>query len=113
MLAMALKELRQLARDRRTVAMMVVLPLVLLVVFGYAARFDVDKVSTIVAGQGPSGLRLNGLPGSLPGQLDVIATHPDWGRDEAVDALRRGEASVVVLAGPRQPTVLIDGVNLF
>jgi len=50
MLAMALKELRQLARDRRTVAMMIVLPVVLLVVFGYAARFDIDKVPTIVAG---------------------------------------------------------------
>ena len=50
MLAMALKELRQLGRDRRTVAMMVILPVLLLVVFGYAARFDVESVDTIIAG---------------------------------------------------------------
>ena len=41
MWAMVAKEFRQLRRDRRTVAMMIVLPVVLLVVFGYAANFDV------------------------------------------------------------------------
>ena len=40
MRAMILKEVRQLRRDRRTVAMLVVIPVVLLTVFGYAARFD-------------------------------------------------------------------------
>src|SRR6266511_1043929 len=52
MLAMALKELRQLRRDRRTVALMVGLPIVLLVVFGYAASFDVDQLRTVVVGPG-------------------------------------------------------------
>jgi hypothetical protein len=37
MRAMVAKEFRQLRRDRRTVAMMIVLPVVLLVVFGHAA----------------------------------------------------------------------------
>lgn len=108
MLAMALKELRQLARDRRTVAMMVILPVVLLVVFGYAARFDIDKVSTIVAGPAAETVKAR-----LPSQLDVIATHTDWGRDQAVDALRRGEATVVVIADPHHPAILVDGANLF
>jgi ABC-2 type transport system permease protein len=34
MWAMVQKEFRQLRRDRRTVAMMIVMPLVLLIVFG-------------------------------------------------------------------------------
>ena len=42
MWAMIVKEFRQLRRDRRTLAMMIVLPVVLLVVFGYAASFDVS-----------------------------------------------------------------------
>ena len=50
MLAMVLKEFRELRRDRRTVAMLVGLPLILLVVFGYAANFDVDEISTDVVG---------------------------------------------------------------
>ena len=35
---MVAKEFHELRRDRRTVAMMIVLPVVLLVVFGYAAN---------------------------------------------------------------------------
>lgn len=108
MLAIAVKELRQLARDRRTVAMMIVLPVVLLVIFGYAARFDIDKVPTIVAGP-----RAETVRGQLPDRLDLIATHADWGRDQAVDALRRAEAALVIVADPTHPTALIDGTNLF
>ena len=37
MWAMVAKEFRQLKRDRRTLAMMIVLPVLLLIVFGYAA----------------------------------------------------------------------------
>jgi ABC-2 type transport system permease protein len=109
MLAMALKELRQLARDRRTVAMMIVLPVLLLVIFGYAARFDVDKVPTILAGPGA-----DQLAASLPSRFDVVATHTDWGRDQSIDALRRTEAAVVLIRDPKvPPAALVDGANLF
>ena len=37
MWAIALKEFRQVRRDHRLVALMVVMPVVMLVVFGYAA----------------------------------------------------------------------------
>ena len=50
MRAMIVKEFRQLRRDRRTLAMMVVMPVLLLVVLGYAASFDVSTVPTVVAG---------------------------------------------------------------
>jgi ABC-2 type transport system permease protein len=40
MWAIVIKEFRQLRRDKRTVALMVVAPLLLLVVFGFAARFE-------------------------------------------------------------------------
>ena len=41
MRAMIVKEFRQLRRDRRTLAMMIVMPILLLVILGYAASFDV------------------------------------------------------------------------
>ena len=44
MLAVVIKEFRQLRRDHRTVAMLVMIPLVLLLVFGYAASFDVSTL---------------------------------------------------------------------
>jgi ABC-2 type transport system permease protein len=108
MLAMALKELRQLGRDRRTVAMMVVLPVVLLVIFGYAARFDVTSVRTIIAGPGAEAAKAQ-----VSDRFDVVAIHADWGRDEAVDALRRAEVTVVLIADPQHPAALLDGANLF
>ena len=98
MLAMALKEIRQLRRDHRTVAMMVVLPLVLLVVFGYAARFDVTSIRTIVVG--PAAAQ---VAGALPSPFEVVDTRSADGADQAIDRLRRGEATVAIVADPAQP----------
>ena len=50
MWAMIVKEFRQLRRDRRTLAMMIVMPVILLIVFGYAASFDVSTIPAVVAG---------------------------------------------------------------
>ena len=50
MRAMIVKEFRELGRDRRTLAMVVLLPVVLLVIFGYAANFSVEHISTAVIG---------------------------------------------------------------
>ncbi|HEY7822398.1 MAG TPA: hypothetical protein VIG24_06180 [Acidimicrobiia bacterium] len=50
MLAVIVKEFRQVVRDRRTLAMLIVMPVVLLLVFGYAASFDVDEIPTVLVG---------------------------------------------------------------
>ena len=50
MKAMIVKEFRELLRDRRTLGMLVALPLLLLVIFGYAANFYVSSLSTAVVG---------------------------------------------------------------
>ena len=107
MRAMVLKEFRQLRRDRRTVAMMVVMPLLLLVVFGYAASFDVDKVPTLVVGP-----KAQTATDHLPSVFDVMQVDEGGGRAAAVDSLRNSEAAAAVIAGPR-PTILLDGSELF
>jgi len=107
MLAMALKEFRQLRRDRRTVALMVGLPVLLLVVFGYAASFDVRSLRTVVVG--PAAAR---VAAAAPDQLHVVAEHPAEGRADAVRRLRDGQATVAVVTGPDQ-AVLVDGSDLF
>ena len=50
MWAMIVKEFRQVRRDRRTLVMMIVMPIVLLVVLGYAASFNVQSIPVAVAG---------------------------------------------------------------
>jgi ABC-2 type transport system permease protein len=67
-LAMVIKEFRQLRRDRRTLAMLIVMPLVLLIVFGYAASFDVPEVRTVVVGADAEQAAR-----SLPERLEVVA----------------------------------------
>ncbi|HXF35868.1 MAG TPA: ABC transporter permease [Actinomycetota bacterium] len=106
MWAIAIKEFRQLRRDRRTLALMVMAPLLLLVVFGYAARFDVEEVPTLVLGEGAAT-----AADRLPDLFRVVATRPG-DRGDAVEALRRGEAAVAVVTGPT-PEVLVDGAELF
>jgi ABC-2 type transport system permease protein len=51
---MIVKEFRELRRDRRTMAMTIGLPVILLVVFGYAANFKVHDIPVTVVGPGAS-----------------------------------------------------------
>jgi ABC-2 type transport system permease protein len=112
MWAMAAKEFRELSRDRRTVAMLVALPLLLLIVFGYAASFDVSTIKTIVVG--PQAQQLATVArGMANSPFDIVAIRPADGEAQAEDALRRGEATVVIVADVRDPAILIDGADLF
>lgn len=107
--AMAVKELRQLRRDRRTVALLVLQPMLLLVVFGYAASFDVTSAPTVVAGPAAEV-----VADGLPPVLDVVTVDAELDRDDAIDLLRGADhAAAVVTAAGAPPEVLIDGSRLF
>ena len=108
MWAMIVKEFRQLRRDRRTLAMMIAMPVLLLVVLGYAASFDVSSIS--VAAAGPQAAA---VAARLPRPFDVISTQAAQGRPWAQDQLRDGKAVVAVVTGGARPVVLIDGTQLF
>ncbi|MGH2819720.1 MAG: ABC transporter permease [Actinomycetota bacterium] len=108
MWALVIKELRQVRRDRRTLAMMIVLPLLLLVMFGYAASFDVSEIQTAVLGESAGDMAPR-----LGGPFHVTSTQPEGGRAEAVEMLRDGDATVAVVATDASPEVLVDGSKLF
>jgi ABC-2 type transport system permease protein len=82
MLTMIVKEFRQLRRDYRTLAMMLVLPILLLVVFDYAARFDVARIPVRVVGPAAET-----VAGNLPEPFEVKAFDRRAGRSEAIDAV--------------------------
>jgi ABC-type multidrug transport system permease subunit len=108
MWAMIVKEFRQLRRDRRTLAMMIVMPVVLLIVFGYAASFDVATIPTVAAGpEASQAAHLLGKP------FDVVDVQPSQDRAWAEQQLRDGHAAVAVVTGNGQPEVLIDGSQIF
>jgi ABC-2 type transport system permease protein len=108
MWAMIVKEFRQVRRDRRTLAMMIVLPVLLLVVLGYAASFDVKSIT--VAASGP---QARVVAGALRAPFDVTLSAPGRGESWARDQLRDGKAEVAVVTGGARPLVLIDGSQLF
>jgi ABC-2 type transport system permease protein len=112
MWAMIVKEFRQVRRDRRTLVMMILMPIVLLVVLGYAASFNVESIPVAVAGPGAGAIARQ-----LPSSFDIVSSAPGQGRAWAQRQLRDGHAAVAVVAGPAaagaRPAVLIDGTQLF
>jgi ABC-type multidrug transport system ATPase subunit len=108
MWAMVVKESRQLRRDRRTLLLMIVMPVVLLIVFGYAASFEVSSIPTRVVG--PQAEQIAGL---LPAPFDVGEVDDEGTRADAENDLRDGVVPVVVLTGDNGVTMLLDGSELF
>ena len=105
---MIIKEFRELRRDRRTLGMMIAMPLLLLVVFGYAANFYVSSVKTAVVG--PQATQAAGM---LPEFFDVTMIEPTWTQSDAEELLQDNKASVVIVTGQQPALALVDGSNLF
>ena len=125
MRALIVKEFRELARDRRTLAMLIALPIVLLVVFGYAANFSVDRVTVIIVGPGARQMEVELRDSTVAGEdLEVLRADATLGADDARDLLRDQQADAVLVA-PTPPDqddqeplsqrmhAVADGSNLF
>jgi ABC-2 type transport system permease protein len=105
---MILKEFRQMRRDRRTMALMFVVPVLMLTVFGYAARFDVSRIPTAVVGPvAPETLQ------ALGPAFDVVHRDPTGDEASARRLLRDSEAHAAVVASAGRTAVLMDGTELF
>ena len=102
------KEFKQVTRDRRTLAMLIIMPVVLLLVFGYAASFDVDEIPAVVVG--PDAVE---AAERLPDLFAVESIHVEETGADAESALVAGDAHVAVVADSAAPTILIDGSELF
>jgi ABC-2 type transport system permease protein len=109
MWAMVAKEFRELRRDRRTVAMMIVLPVVLLVVFGYAANFKVHDIPVITVGPGAQ----QAASVLRPPTFRVNEVNPAADEATARARLRDGQDVIAVVTGAGRPLVLMDGTQLF
>jgi ABC-2 type transport system permease protein len=94
--AVALKEIRQLARDRVTFGMIVGVPLMQILLFGYAINFDVRNLATVVHDQANSSMSRE-----LIAQLtatQVVSVHYMADSSAEVDRLlREGRASMAVV----------------
>ncbi len=97
--AVVTKELRQLARDRITLAMIAGIPVIQLVVFGFAINFTLRHLPTAVADQAKTS-------GSRQLVMDMLATDvitpvtDAHSPSELMSLLRRGEIDVGIAIPP-------------
>ena len=104
LLAVARKELRQIARDRRTLMILLFVPAFFLFLYGYALNFDIRHVALAVEDRdGPRRAASSSPPSSAP---RTSTSSPTW--RPGVDAsplIERGEAraSLVIPGGVRRP----------
>lgn len=119
--AMVKKEFIQLSRDRRTLAMMILLPVIWLVAFGYAVSFDIDQVNVVAVDQAENEASRNLLKELAARDEFVLEKMED--EQQAEKRLSEGEADVVILfpaayrTFPQQKEeqleVRVDGSRLF
>jgi ABC-2 type transport system permease protein len=106
--AVAAKEVRQLARDRITIGLIVGIPTIQLLLFGYAINFDVRGVTTVVLDQSQTSLsrRLVGdlMATQVPGKLHQAASEREF-----QGMIRRGEANVGIVIAPDVERRIADG----
>ena len=96
LLAVARKEAIQIRRDARSLAMAFAIPMLLIVMYGYALTLDVDDLRTIVYDQDRSEASRELLRGfTQSGYFTVVATARAW--DEVEGALDRGRAQVALV----------------
>ena len=108
LLAIAKKELLQLARDRLTLAMMAALPVLQLLLFGYAIDTDVRHIPTVVYDQDHSaGSRDLARSLEATGFYDVVGQVRSY--DDISRALRSGQARVALVVPPRYASDLAGG----
>ncbi len=93
------KEVRHILRDRQTLTILILMPLVQVVLFGYALRNDIHDIRVAVVDPVPSDVTLQlrqRLAGS--GRFSIVATP---GNAEGVERLfRRGEADLALVFEP-------------
>lgn len=103
----ALRVIRQLKRDRRTIGLIVFAPIVLMTLFGYALSGDMSGVALgLVDGGGHAGLRAH-----LESIKDFDILHLG-SQSDAEKLISGGQLDGAVVLGPGEVLVLLDASSL-
>jgi len=94
--AVALKEVRQLSRDRVTFGMIVGVPLMQIILFGYAINYDVRNLATVVQDDANSSMSREFIA-QLKATQVVHVRYTTHSSDELAQLMREGRASMAVV----------------
>ncbi len=121
LLIMLVKEFRQIRRDRRTMGIIVGMPIMMLVLFGYAVSREIRHLPMAVADYDSTSVSRNFVKSfTAPGSFDKVAesTRPkdlldmlDKGRVYAALFIEDGFGEKMISGGRGKALMLIDGVD--
>jgi len=94
--AVATKEVRQLSRDRVTFGMIVGVPLMQIILFGYAINYDVRNLATVVQDDANSSMSREFIA-QLKATQVVHVRYTTHSSDELAQLMREGRASMAVV----------------
>ena len=94
--AVALKEVRQLSRDRVTFGMIVGVPLMQIILFGYAINYDVRNLATVVQDDANTSMSREFIA-QLKATQVVHVRYTTHSSDELAQLMREGRASMAVV----------------
>jgi ABC-2 type transport system permease protein len=97
--AVAMKEIRQLSRDRVTFGMIVGVPLLQITLFGYAINYDVRNLATVVQDQANTSMSREFIAQLRATQV-VNVTHTTDSSVEVDSLMREGRTSMAVIIPP-------------
>ncbi len=108
LVAFMTKELRHILRDRQTLVVLLLLPLAMVVLFGFALRSEVHDIRIVFVDPSPDYASLalrSRFAGN--GRFDVVATTPVLAAVEPL--FRRGDADIAIAFEPGFAGHLADG----
>jgi ABC-2 type transport system permease protein len=108
LLAIAAKEARQLARDRVTFGMIIGVPIMQMLLFGYAINFDVRDVDAAVLDQSRTALSRQ-MVGDLQATQVLRVVRQAGSERELRELMQRGEARVGIVIAPDLERRLFEG----
>lgn len=106
--AFIIKELRHIMRDRQTLTILLLLPMAMVILFGFALRDDVSQVRLVVIDPAPdyATTTLRNRFAANP-RFEIVETARTT--DAVVPLLRRGEADLALVFAPDFARSLGDG----
>ena len=119
--SMIVKELRQTVRDKKTLGLLIVAPVIQLLVLGFAVDLDVRNLATVVADEDHTSTSRSFTAGLVAGDAFEYVGHVR-NATEAIELVEEGHASIALVVprgfgravsegSPTQAQVLVDGAD--
>ena len=111
--ALCLKEMRQILRDKSAILLGVVLPVILIILFGHGLSFDVKDIRLAVVNSEPSENATLYTQALSANRSFIVNVYPD--RTRAMQALERFDVEAVVVFEKRpaagEVQLLVNGID--